>query len=104
MSFKRFIFVYYREKAMRYKVGFPGWKIAYKMGVPLYYRYTIYFNPELKHFCGFCPDIKGAITESSDLKEVIEAIQDCALEFISVDLNSNKINLKPCGELKDYFA
>ncbi|SPT71300.1 Uncharacterised protein [Anaerobiospirillum thomasii] len=90
---------------MKYRIGWPGWKIAYKLGFSLYYRYVVYFNKDLKHFCGYSPDVKGVIAESEDLREVIEAIQDSANEFIAIDLNTTKnLNIKPLGALKGKIA
>lgn len=34
-----------------YRVGWPFWKLAYRLGVTLSYRYDIYYSEESGDYC-----------------------------------------------------
>lgn len=71
---------------MIYRVGWPLWKLAYKLGCTLYYRYDIYQSSESNDYCAISPDIKGLNAEAKTLDEIKEAMEYGAQEIVKLDL------------------
>ena len=83
-----------------YRVGWPLWKLAYRLGFTLSYRYDIYYSPESRDYCALSPDIKGLGAEAKTIEEVVDAMESGALEFVRLDLNlAKKPRLRPLGVL-----
>ena len=73
---------------LAYRVGFPGWKIAARLGVPLTVRVEVLWDNEAKVFVAtsddFLPEF-GCVAESATwdgLKEELSAVFDDAFESI----------------------
>lgn len=88
---------------MIYRVGWPFWKLAYKLGFTLYYRYDVYRNHESNDYCAASPDIKGLNAEAKSLDEVCEAMEYGAQEIVKLDLfgideHQKEPTLRPFGK------
>jgi predicted RNase H-like HicB family nuclease len=58
-----------------YRVGFPGWKLAAKLGVPVRLRVYIKQDLEANVYVAQSPDLQGLVIEGHTLEEVkIEAL------------------------------
>ena len=44
-----------------YRVGFPGWKVAGRLGVPLRVRVFAHFDNESKTYWASSPDLDGLV-------------------------------------------
>ena len=53
-----------------YRVGFPGWKFAARMGVPMTVRVDVKYDPEVKSYWTTSPDMKGLVVTGESLDEV----------------------------------
>ncbi len=53
-----------------YRVGFPGWKLAAKLGVPVSLRVYIKQDLEANVYVAQSPDLQGLVIEGHTLEEV----------------------------------
>lgn len=53
-----------------YRVGFPGWKLAAKYGIPVKLRVNITQDLEANVYVAQSPDLDGLIVEAHTLDEV----------------------------------
>jgi predicted RNase H-like HicB family nuclease len=61
-----------------YRVGFPGWKIAARFGVPLLLRVEVMRDAEVGVFIATSPDLRGLVAEANTLEDLFRAVYDCA--------------------------
>lgn len=71
---------------MKYKIGRPFWKIAYRLGVPIYYSYNIFFDQHAKRYFALSEDIEGLIAEADTIDEIKEICEDIAQNMIKTEL------------------
>lgn len=53
-----------------YRVGFPGWKLAARVGVKLSIRVNVHFDPEVKGYWTSSPDLDGLFVTGDTLDEL----------------------------------
>lgn len=67
-----------------YRVGFPGWKIAARLGVALVVRVQVHYDPEVKSYWTTSPDLPGLVVTGNTLDELLQEAKggiDGLLEF-----------------------
>lgn len=92
-----------------YRVGFPGWKIAAKLGLPLKISVSVMYDDESKVLVAECNDFLpylGIATEGATYEELQRKIGECcemAMEvaFDTTDINQN---IRPKMTLVDNFS
>jgi hypothetical protein len=73
-----------------YRVGFPGWKIAARMGVPVLLRAQVHYDAASKSYWADSTDLDGLVVSGKNLDELHkEAVLACG-ELLSLALHSNK--------------
>ena len=60
-----------------YRVGFPGWKLAARIGVPLLLRIEVIRDHEAGVFVATSPDLDGLVAEAKTADELVRAVYDC---------------------------
>ena len=55
---------------MRYRVGFPGWKIAARLGVTLLVRVRVFHDEDSGTYWAESPDLDGLVVSGATLDEV----------------------------------
>ena len=63
---------------MRYRIGKFGWKIAYKLGAKLWFRYQVFYDADAKVFVATSPDVQGLTVEHENYNEIKPIVMDCA--------------------------
>lgn len=58
-----------------YRVGFPGWKIAARLGCPTYLRVIVYRDDESDSFWAKSPDLDGMVVAGQNLDEVFREVR-----------------------------
>ena len=79
---------------MKYRVGRPFWKIAYRLGVPIYYTYDVFFDHEAKRYFALSEDIEGLVAEADTIDEIKEICEDIAQDMIVSELKQSGMNLR----------
>jgi predicted RNase H-like HicB family nuclease len=65
------------EKFMMYRVGFPGWKIAARLNVPLLFKIDVVHDSESAVYIATSPDLKGLVVEAATVEELIKEVYSC---------------------------
>ncbi|MCB7456742.1 DUF1902 domain-containing protein [Sutterella wadsworthensis] len=63
-----------------YPVGYPGWRIAAKLGVALQVKVFVVYDPEAKCLVGECNDFLpylGIVTEGKNFEELNRKLSQC---------------------------
>jgi len=60
-----------------YRVGFPGWKIAARLNIPLLLRIDVLRDAEAGVFVARSPDLQGLVVESESLESLMKDTYDC---------------------------
>lgn len=68
----------YGANFMRYRIGKFGWKIAYKLGAKLWFRYQVFYDADAKVFVATSPDVQGLTVEHENYNEIKPIVMDCA--------------------------
>jgi len=78
-----------------YRVGFPGWKIAARLGVRLVLRVEVMHDHEAGVFIATSPDLRGLVVEERDHKALMQSIYDCTEMLLEVQLGQSSIKDAP---------
>lgn len=60
-----------------YRVGFPFWKVAGRIGVPLLLRIEVAKDEEAGVFIAVSPDLQGLTVEAASLEELHREVGYC---------------------------
>ncbi len=60
-----------------YRVGFPGWKVAARLGVPLVVRVAVVKDDEAGVLVATSPDLRGLVVESPTREELLTSLFEC---------------------------
>lgn len=71
-----------------YRIGFPGWKIAARLGVPLSLRVRIHFDPEVSSYWTSSPDLGSLIVTGQSLDELFKEVHLATPDLIELELGS----------------
>jgi predicted RNase H-like HicB family nuclease len=71
-----------------YRVGFPGWKMAARAGVPLFVRVDVYHDIEVDRYWASSPDLRGLVMEAQSLDELFAATRAAAQDLLELQLGS----------------
>ena len=77
-----------------YRVGFPGWKLAAKMGIPLLVKVNAYYDKESNSYWASSPDLDGLIVSGADLDELHTEINAAASDLLMLAIDSRKTTAK----------
>jgi len=87
--------------ALMYRVGFPGWKIAARLGVPLCLRITIHFDRETNSYWADSPDLRGLVVTGDTLDELRQEARDAAGVLLEMSLDGHAPPAQPDFMFKD---
>ena len=70
-----------------YRVGFPGWKLAARLGVPVLMRVDVYFDAESKSFWAKSPHLDGLVVSGETLDELRTEVRSAAQALLELKLH-----------------
>lgn len=70
-----------------YRVGFPGWKLAARVGIPMLLRVEVMRDREAGVFVATSPDLHGLVAEAKTADELVRAVYDCADMLLEAELH-----------------
>lgn len=79
---------------MLYRIGFPGWRLAARLGITLTLKVELEYDAEANVFIATSPDLKGLIVEAETFEELLQEIKFCANDLLEVAFQRN-IEVKP---------
>lgn len=83
-----------------YRVGFPGWRIATRLGLPLRVVVNVMYDPEAKVFVASCEDFLpylGIATEGATFPEMEQNVLDCVADAFEEAFKSRRTNDFSCS-------
>lgn len=60
-----------------YRVGFPGWKIAARFGVPILVKIEVIHDKDAGVFVATSRDLAGLVVETSSMDALFPEVYDC---------------------------
>ena len=72
-----------------YRVGFPGWELAAKLGVPVRLRVFIAQDLEANIYVAQSPDLEGLVLEGQTLEEIKNEALCCSKILLEIALNKS---------------
>ena len=60
-----------------YRVGFPFWKVAARLNVPLLLRIDVMHDAEAGVFIATSPDLQGLVVEAKDQGTLVAEVYGC---------------------------
>ncbi|MFM2075645.1 MAG: hypothetical protein RJB34_1950 [Pseudomonadota bacterium] len=69
-----------------YRVGFLGWKITARFGIPLALRVHIHYDPEVSSYWTSSPDLGGLIVTGQTLDELYKEVHLATPDMIALEL------------------
>jgi hypothetical protein len=60
-----------------YRVGFPGWKIAARIGVPILVKIDVVHDRAAQVFVATSRDLPGLVVEARDMEKLFPDVYDC---------------------------
>ena len=67
-----------------YRVGFPGWKLAARVGVPVVMRVDVHFDQESKTFWADSPNLDGLVVSGQTLDELRDEVRSAAETLLEI--------------------
>ena len=84
-----------------YRVGFPGWKLAARMGMPLRIRVNVHFDEESKSYWAASPDLDGLVVSGATLDELRDEIRGGAVDLLELAVDGKRARAVPDMRFKD---
>lgn len=84
-----------------YRVGFPGWKVAARLGIPLKLRIEVMHDEETQSYWTKSPDLDGLIVTGFTLDELRTEARLAAVELLELELHGQHISATPELRFKD---
>ena len=58
-----------------YRVGFPGWKMAARAGIPMLVRIDVHYDPAVKSYWTTSPDLGSLIVTGNTIEELLHEVK-----------------------------
>ena len=69
-----------------YRVGFPGWKLAARLRIPLLFKIDVFRDDEAGVFVATSTDVSGLVVEAATLEALLPEVYDCANMLLAEQL------------------
>lgn len=69
-----------------YRVGRPGWRLAYALGVALLYRVDVTYDAEAGVYVATSPDVHGLVAEAATFDALFREVEAGAEELVGARL------------------
>lgn len=84
-----------------YRVGFPGWKIAARFGIPLLVRVDVHYDPDVNSYWATSPDLDGLVVAGETLQELRAEVGLAAGDLLSLAVHSPNTRAKTELRIRD---
>ncbi len=68
------------------RVGFPGWKLLARLGLPLRVQVAVHFDDESKTLWADSPDLPGLAVAGDTLQELLHEAEAAAQVLVALQL------------------
>jgi len=73
-----------------YRVGFPGWKLAARVGVPLKLRVEAFKDEESNSYWAKSDDLDGLVVSGATLDELHAEVVSAATELLDLEVHGKR--------------
>ena len=73
-----------------YRLGFPGWKLAERLGVPLVFGVRVHKDEAFGTYWAESNDMDGLVVSGTDLDDLQSEIMGAAEGLLSLSINSTR--------------
>lgn len=77
-----------QEGRAMYRIGYPFWRTAGKMGVPLKLRINVLRDAEAGVFVATSDDLRGLVCEAATMDELVKEVNAAVTELLSIQLHT----------------
>lgn len=84
-----------------YRIGFPGWKLAAQMGVPLSLCVDVHFDHEAMVYWAASPDLDGLVVEGATLDELRTEVRAAAEMLLELAVSGKHAKATPVMRFQD---
>jgi len=84
-----------------YRVGFPFWRQASRLGVPVNFVVVVQRDDEAGVYYASSPNLKGLHVEGETLDELREEIRGAAFELMKRELHGKPEHANPVYRFRD---
>jgi hypothetical protein len=74
-------------KRLHYRIGFPGWKVAARLGLVLRLDVMVAKDPEANVYLATSKDLDGLIVEAPTMEQLHEEVLGAADALVSFHVN-----------------
>lgn len=74
----------------QYRVGFPGWKLAARFGVPLHLRVIAYKDEESNSYWAKSDDLDGLVVAGATLDELQREVMQAVPTLLSLAVHGSR--------------
>lgn len=82
-----------------YRIGFPFWKQAARLGIPLTLRINVIRDDEAGVFVATSDDLKGLVCEAASLDALVKEVHLATSELLSLQMHSQSV-AQPVTDLR----
>ncbi len=86
-----------------YKIGYPLWKLAAKIGIPLRLRVNIVKDNEAGVYVATSKDLHGLICEAATMDELMKEVNYSIGDLLSLELDGKPSTI-PVADFRFVFA
>ena len=73
-----------------YRVGFPGWKLAARLGIPLVFGVQVHKDEASGTYWAESSDMDGLVVSGTDLDDLQSEIMGAAEGLLSLSINNTR--------------
>lgn len=84
-----------------YRVGFPFWKSAARLGVPVLVRVHVHHDAESKTYWADSPDLDGLVVSGTSLDELHKEVLAAADELLQLEVDGHKAKAQTEMRIRD---
>jgi predicted RNase H-like HicB family nuclease len=84
-----------------YRVGFPFWKVAARMGVPVLVRVNVHADAETKSYWADSPDLDGLVVSGATLEELRQEVAGAASGLLQLAVHAPRARAQTELRIRD---
>ncbi|MBI3231024.1 MAG: DUF1902 domain-containing protein [Burkholderiales bacterium] len=82
-----------------YKIGYPFWRFAARLGIQLRLRVDVTFDAEAKVFVATSGDLRGLVCGADTMDELVKQVNFAITDLLELELQSSP-NQAPITDLR----
>ena len=72
-----------------YKIGYPLWRLAARLGIPLRLRVDVAYDAQAKVFVATSADLRGLVCEAQTIDELVKQVNFASAALLNLELQGH---------------